>query len=69
MPEFDDFEAQEDAFTLLRSKQIEKDSGRLSRAKQFAERKRDEFDQMAKDLPNVKRKPVNNGVHNSKMER
>jgi len=69
MPIDDDFQAQEDAFTLLRAKEIEKDNSRIMAAKNFAEQQKDKFDQMTKDLPSPKTKPMNNSVRGSKMER
>ena len=63
-----DFEAQEDAFTLVKAKEIQKSAGRVNAARSFAESQAEKFEQMAKDLPKVERKPMNNSVRNSKME-
>ncbi len=65
----DDFEAEHDLHVLTESKQIAKDAGRMQRAKSFAERKRDEMDQLAKDLPGVKPRGFNSSVRGSKMKR
>ncbi len=62
-----DYQAQEDAFTLLRAKEIEEDAGRVSAAKSFAVDKSEQFAQMARDMPSAKVKAVNNSVANSKM--
>jgi len=63
----DDFEAEQDAFTILRGKEIERDTGRMSRARAFAERKRDQFDAMAQSMPQAAKKSMNGSVSNSKM--
>lgn len=63
----DDFEAQDDAFTLIRAKEIEKDQGRVGRARVFAEKKRDQFGQMLDELPKIPIKAKNNSVKNSRM--
>ena len=63
----DEFEAQFDLETLVRAKEIEKDLPRMQRAKLFAEKKREEFDRLARDLPGRPPRRFNGSVKNSKM--
>ena len=62
-----DYQAQEDAFTLLKAQEIEKDNGRIAAAKSFAIDVAEKFKQMARDLPSIRGKVVNNSVANSRM--
>ena len=63
----DEFEAQFDLETLVRAKEIEKDIGRMDRARRFAEKKRDEFRDVANDFPSKPKRRFNGEVRNSKM--
>ncbi len=63
----DEYEAQYDVETLARAKEIVKDLARMDRAKRFAEKKREEFDRLAKDLPGKPARRFNGAVRNSKM--
>lgn len=63
-----DFEAESDAHALIQSREVEKDPGRIARARAFVERKRDQFADMAKALPDTPVKVPNGTVRNSKME-
>ena len=56
----DEFEAEMDLETLLRAEKINRDSGRLGRAKHFAERKAESFHDFAERIPG-KEVPVING--------
>lgn len=67
MPDLDDFEAESDLHTLVRAKEIQKDQGRMSRAKSFASAKQDQFRKLAEDIPG-KASFRNNTVRGSKME-
>lgn len=69
MPIVDEFEAESDAFTLIRAKEIEADAGRIMAARNFAEQQKEKFEQMGRDLPEIKKRPMNNSVRNSKMEK
>ena len=64
----DNFQSSEDAFTLVRAKEIEEDSGRVNRARSFLQSEGDKFKEMASMLPTANLKTVNNGVRDSKME-
>lgn len=66
MPE--NFEAEFDLDTLVRAKEIEKDPGRMERAKQHALRQKERFAELAKSLPGTKRGGMNGAVRGSKME-
>lgn len=64
----DDFQAESDAHALIQGKEVEKDPGRIARARGFIERQRDKFADMAKALPDTPVKVPNGTVRNSKME-
>ena len=67
--ENDDFEAEQDFISLMRASDIEKDAGRVARAKDFAIAKRDRLDQGLNTLgPSGKGDTFNNSVQNSKMK-
>ena len=63
----DDFEAEQDLRVLTESERIKRDTSRMGRAKRFAQRKSEEFDRLAKDLPGTKPKGFNSSVRDSKM--
>ncbi len=63
----DEFEAQFDLETLVRAKEIGKDQARMDRAKRFAEKKREEFASLARDLPGKPPRRFNGAVKKSKM--
>ena len=65
----DDFQAEHDLHVLVESDEIRRDTARIARAKGLAERRRDQFDRMAKSLPGKKPGGINGAVRNSKMER
>ena len=55
----DDFQAEEDLRVLTIADVIQRDSGRIKRARRFAERKSDEMRQIAENLPTARAKPIN----------
>lgn len=64
----DDFDAQFDLETLTRAKEIEKDPGRMTRAREHALRQQERFGELAKNLPGTKKGGFNGSVRGSKME-
>ncbi len=55
----DDFQAEEDLRVLSIADVIQRDGGRVKRARRFAERKADEMRQIAENLPTARAKPLN----------
>ena len=69
MPDTEDFEAQYDAETLVRAKDILNDQGRLRRAQAWAEERRDVMDRIASDIAGtVPAKGFNGAVRGSKTK-
>ena len=64
----DDFSAGDDAFTLMKAQEIEKDAGRIAAAKSFAVDEANKAAAMARSLLGVNVKARNNTVSDSKME-
>lgn len=64
----EDYQAENDLGTIMRAEEIRRDPARLNRAKQYAERKRDEMDRMAKEFPKVGTKMFNGAMRGSKMK-
>ena len=63
-----DFEAEQDLDTLVRAEKIRKDTGRVDRAKAFANKRADQLREMADGLPKTEKKTRFNGaVQGSKM--
>ena len=65
MPQLFDYEAQEDAETVIRAKEIEKDQGRMNRARQYVQGQKERFSNMETALPGKAPHLVNNAVRNS----
>lgn len=63
-----DFDAEFDLDTLVRAKEIEKDSGRMARAREHALRQQERFGELAKNLPGTKQGGINGAARGSKME-
>ena len=63
----DNFEAQFDLDTLVRAKEIEKDPGRMARAREHALRQQERFADLASKIPGTKKGGFN-GATKSKME-
>lgn len=63
-----DFDASFDLDTLVRAKEIEKDPGRMMRAREHALQQQERFSEMAKNLPGTKKGGFNGSVRGSKME-
>lgn len=66
MPD-EDLDAGFDAETLVRAREIEKDAGRMQRAKDFAGRQQDHFKQLAESIPGKPKRAFNGTVKNSRM--
>lgn len=64
----DDFEAQFDLDTLVRAKEIEKDPGRMARAREHALAQQERFRELSKNLPGTKKGGFNGAARGSKME-
>ena len=56
-----------DLQVLMESKRIEKDSGRMQRARQHAEQQSEHFKEMAAMMPSPKKRGFNNAPDKSKM--
>ena len=63
----DDFQAEGDLEALARAKEIEQDPARLASAKNFAERRKEEFARIAESLPGKPARRFNGSVKNSRM--
>lgn len=62
-----DYEAQGDIEALARAKAIEADPARLANAKRFADDKRQEYEKIAKSIPDRPKQRFNGAVRKSKM--
>ncbi len=62
-----EFDAGFDLDTLVRAKEIEKDVGRMARAKDHAVQQKERFAGIARDLPGKKPGGFNGAVRDSKM--
>ena len=66
----EDYEAQYDAETLIRAKEIQRDQGRVLAAQAYAEEQRDAMARIASDIAGSIQKPGFDGaVRGSKMKR
>ena len=63
----DEFDAQYDLDTLVRAKEIEKDAGRIARAREHAVEQKERFAGMVRDLPGMKPSGFNGATRDSKM--
>lgn len=63
----DDFEAEQDLRVLTEAERIKRDTGRVARARSFAERQSEEFKRLGESLPKAKTKGFNGSARNSKM--
>jgi hypothetical protein len=64
-----DYQAESDIDAMRRTKEVEKDPARLARAKNFAERREQEFRQIADEIPGKPVRRFNGAVRGSKMDR
>ncbi len=65
----DEFEAQMDLETINRAREIEKNPGRMDRAKRFAEKKSDEYSAFAGKIPGKPKQSFAGAVRNSRMNK
>lgn len=61
-------DAEFDLDTLVRAKEIEKDPGRMTRAREHALAQQERFGELAKNLPGTRKGGFNGAAKGSKME-
>lgn len=66
-PTNDDYEAESDLNAIVRAKEIEADESRMARAKRFAEKRKNEFAEVAASLPGKAPSGFDGAVRGSRM--